>query len=82
MALYGIILQKLFYNFFTPTGCNIYAMDLKIFPNINMLLKVYLVEGFSNWNNVDELGINKSNGCNCNNYNLTTTQHGNSILLF
>ena len=31
----------------TPTGCIINAMDLKIFLNTNMLLKVECFEGFS-----------------------------------
>ena len=33
-----------------PTECIINAMDLKIFPNIIMLLKVDSFEGFSNQN--------------------------------
>ena len=53
-----------------PTGCIINAMDLKFFPNTIMLLKVDLFEGFSNRSNVDELVINSTSGCNCNNYKL------------
>ena len=44
-------------------------MDLKIIPNTNMLLKVDQFKGFSNQINVDELVINSTSGCNCNNYN-------------
>ena len=47
-----------------------HAMDLKIFPNTIMLLKVYHFEGFSNPSNVDELVINSMTGCNCKNYKL------------
>ena len=38
-------------------------MDMKIFPNTIMLLKVDHFEGFSNWSNVDELVINSTSGC-------------------
>ena len=48
--------------------CN--AMDLKIFPNTDVLLKVNHFEGFSNQSNVDELVINNTSGCNCNKYKL------------
>ena len=44
-------------------------MDLKNFPNTNMLLKVDHFEGFSIQSNIDEL-INNMSGCNCNNYKL------------
>ena len=47
-----------------PTGCIINAMDLKIFPNNIMLLKVNRFEAFSNRTNVDELVINSMSGCN------------------
>ena len=33
-------------------------MDLKIFPNTIVLLKVDCFEGFSNWSNIDKLVIN------------------------
>ena len=39
-------------------------MDLKIFPNNIMLLKVERFEGFLNRTNVDELVINSMSGCN------------------
>ena len=52
-----------------PTVCIINAMDLEIFPNIIMLLKVDCFEGFSNRNNITELAINSMSGCNCKNYN-------------
>ena len=45
-------------------------MDLKIFPNNIMLLKVDHFEGFSNRTNDDELVINSMSGCNCKNYKL------------
>ena len=51
-------------------------MDLKIFPNTIMLLKVDRFEGFSNQSN-DELVINITNGCNCNDYKLN-----NNIAVF
>ena len=47
-----------------PTRCIINAMDLKIFPNNIMLLKVDHFEGFSNRSNVDKLVINSMSGCN------------------
>ena len=47
-----------------PTGRIINAMDLKIFPNNIMLLKVDCFEGFLNRSNVDELVINSMSGCN------------------
>ena len=40
-----------------------HAMDLKIFPNNTMLLKVDRFEGFSNRTNVDELVINSMSRC-------------------
>ena len=54
-------------------GCIINAMDLKIFPNTIVLLKVDHFEGFSNWSNVDELVINSTNGCNYKNYKLNNS---------
>ena len=39
-------------------------MDLKIFPNTIMLLKVDYFEGFSNQHKVNELVINNMSGCN------------------
>ena len=45
-------------------------MDLKIFPNTIVLLKVVHFEGFSNRNNVDELVINSTSGCSYKNYKL------------
>ena len=41
-----------------PTGCIVNAMDLKIFPNTIVLLKVDFFKGFSHWSNVDKLMIN------------------------
>ena len=49
---------------FASTGCIINAMDLKIFPNIIMLLIVDRFEGFSNQSKVDELVINSTSGYN------------------
>ena len=45
-------------------------MDVKIFPNTIMLLKVDHFEGFLNWTNVDELVINSTSRCNYKNYKL------------
>ena len=42
-------------------------MDLKIFPNTIVLLKVDKFEGFSNWSNIDELVINSTSGRNSKN---------------
>ena len=53
-----------------PTRCTINAMDLKIFPNTIMLLKVDHFEGFSNGSNVDELVISSMSGYNYENYKL------------
>ena len=46
-----------------PTGCIVNAMDLKIFPNTMVLLKVGCFKSFSNRSNVDELVINSMCGC-------------------
>ena len=53
-----------------PTGCIVNAMDLKIFPNTVVLLKVDRFKGFSNRSNVDELVINSMSECNYKNYKL------------
>ena len=53
-----------------PTGYIINAMDLKIFPNTVVLLKVDHFEGFSNQSNIDELVINSTSGCNYKSYKL------------
>ena len=45
-------------------------MDLKIFPNNTMLLKVDHFKGFSNRSNIDKLVINSMSGCNCKNCKL------------
>ena len=45
-------------------------MDLKIFSNNIILLKVNLFEGVSNRNNVDELVINSMSVRNLKNYKL------------
>ena len=63
----------MYYNitiFVISTGCIINAMDLKNLPNTIVLLKVDQFEGFSNRSNIDELVINSTSGCNCNNYKL------------
>ena len=54
----------------TPTRCIVNAMDLKIFPNTIVLLKVDHRKGFSNWSNFDKLVINSMSGCNYKNYKL------------
>ena len=56
-----------------PTGCIINVMDLKIFPNTIMLLKVNHFERFSNQCKIDELVINSSSGCNYKNYKLNNS---------
>ena len=56
--------------FVIPTGYGINAMDLKIFPDDIMLLKIDRFEGFSNWRNIDELIINNMSELDCNNYKL------------
>ena len=61
--------------FVAPTGCIINAMDLKTFPNTTMLLTVDQFEGFLNWSNIDELVINSTSGCNCNNYELNNNNY-------
>ena len=53
-----------------PIGCIINAMDLKIFPNTIVLLKVDCFKRFSNQSNVDKLVINSMSGCNYKNYKL------------
>ena len=68
-----IILQILSQFVVASTGCIINAMDLKIFSNTIMLLKVDCFEGVSNRSNVDELVINSMSRCNCKNYNLIIT---------
>ena len=45
-----------------PTGCIVNAMNLKIFLNTIVLLKVDRFEGFSNQSNDDELVINSMSG--------------------
>ena len=46
-----------------PTRCIVNAMNLKIFPNTIVLLKVDHFKGFSNQSNIDELVINSMSGC-------------------
>ena len=58
-----------------PTGCIVNAMDLKIFLNIIVLLKVDRFKGFSNRSNVDELVINSMSGCNYKNYKLSNDNY-------
>ena len=58
-----------------PTRCIINAMDLTIFPNTIMLLKVDHFEAFSNWSNVDELMINSTNGFSCSNDKLNNNNY-------
>ena len=48
--------------------CSVNVIDLKTFPNTIMLLKVDHFKKFLSWSNVDELVINSTTGCNCNNY--------------
>ena len=58
-----------------PTGCIINAMDVKIFPNNIMLLKVDHFEGFLNQSNVKKLVINSMSGCNCKNCKLNNNNN-------
>ena len=53
-----------------PTRCSINAMDLTNFPNTNMLLKVDNFGRILNWSHIDELVVNGTSGCNCDNYKL------------
>ena len=58
-----------------PTGCIINAMDLKIFPNTIVLLKVDCFKGFLSRSNVDKLVINSTSGCNYKNYKLNNNNY-------
>ena len=58
-----------------PTGCIVNAMDLKIYPNTTVLLKVDGFKGFSNRSNVDELVINSMSGCNYKTYKLNNNSY-------
>ena len=58
-----------------PTGCIINAMDLKIFPNTIVLLKVDCFKGFLNRSNVDELVINSMSGRNYKNYKFSNNNY-------
>ena len=53
-----IILQLFSQIVVTPSECSINPMNLKIFPNTNVLFKVDCFERFLNQSNVDELVIN------------------------
>ena len=58
-----------------PTECIVNAMDLKIFPNTIVLLKVDHFKGFLNRSNVDKLVINSMSGCNYKNYKLNNNNY-------
>ena len=58
-----------------PTGCIVNAMDLKIFPNTRVLLKVVRFKGFSNQSNVDKLVINNMSACNYKNYKINNNNY-------
>ena len=58
-----------------PTRSIINAMDLKIFPNTIVLLKVDRFKGFSNRSNIDKLVINSMSGCNYKNYKLNNNNY-------
>ena len=64
-----------------PTRCIVNAMDLKIFSNTIVLLKVDCFKGFSNWSNVDKLVINSMGGCNYKNYKLNNNNYKLNISL-
>ena len=59
-------------------------MDLKIFPNTIVLLKVDRFKGFLNQSNVHELVINSMSGCNYKNYKLDNNNYKlkNSLTVF
>ena len=50
-------------------------MDLKIFPNTIVLLKVDRFKGFLNRSKVDKLVINSMSGCNYKNYKLNINNY-------
>ena len=50
-------------------------MDLKIFPNTIVLLKVDRFKGFSNRSKVVKLVINSMSGCNYKNYKLNNNNY-------
>ena len=58
-----------------PTRCIVNAMDLKIFSNTIVLLKVDGFKGFSNQSKVDKLVINSTSGCNYKNYKLNNNNY-------
>ena len=58
-----------------PTKCTVNAMDLKIFPNIIVLLQVDCFKGFSNWSSIDKLVISSMSGGNCKNYKLNNSNY-------
>ena len=59
----------------TPTGCIVNSMDLKIFPNTIVLLKVDHFKGFLNQSKLDKLVINSMSGCNYKNYKLNNNNY-------
>ena len=58
-----------------PTGCIVNALDLKIFHNTMVLLKVDHFKAFLNRSNVDKLVINSMSGCNYKNYKLNNNNY-------
>ena len=58
-----------------PTECIVNVMDLKIFCNTTVLLKVDHFKGFLNWSNVDRVVINSMSGCNYKNYKLNNNNY-------
>ena len=59
----------------TPIGCIVNAMDLKIFLNTIVLLKVNCFKEFLNQSNIDELVINSMSGYNYKNYKLNNNNY-------
>ena len=59
----------------TPTGCIVNSMDLKIFPNTIVLLKVDHFKGFLNHSNIDKLVINSMSECIYKNYKLNNNNY-------
>ena len=58
-----------------PTECIVNAMDLKIFPNTKVLLKMDCFKDFLNRSNVDKLVINSMSGYNYKNYKLNNNNY-------
>ena len=65
-----------------PTRYLVNAINLKIFPNTIVLLKVDRFKGFSNRSNVDKLVINSMSVCNYKNYKLNNNYKVNKLTVY